>query len=272
MKAINNYQVTINNYKLLVWVGVLLFFAAPLALAQSVSPTEAMLVGNQHYEAGQYIEAVDVYETIVAAGVEDSILYYNLGNAYYKRGDLGRAILNYRRAQYLDPRDADIAANLAVAQTQTLDRFEESNEESLTNLIQAAEEWLTLGEASILALVLWLLVSAFAIMAIVSTRLRRISLWAIGVLGFFLVAGLLSMTNRSYTLRVSPPAVIVAQAVDVTSGPGSAEQYLVEFNLHSGAEVSLIESRPGWRRIALPGEDFQGWVPSQAVERVIEED
>jgi hypothetical protein len=53
----------------------------------------------------------------------------------------------------------------------------------------------------------------------------------------------------------------------VTSGPGTSEQYLVEFTLHAGAEVSLIENRSGWDRIALPG-DLQGWAPAEAVEQV----
>jgi tetratricopeptide (TPR) repeat protein len=233
-----------------------------------VSPIEAMLVGNQDYESGKYAEAAEIYESIIAAGIDDSALYYNLGNSYYKQGNLGRAILNYRRAHRLNPRDEDTRTNLAVARAQTLDQLEVSGEGSLTNLVQVAEDWLTLGEASLLALILWLLISFCLILAIFFQRLRRISLWIAATLGLFLVIGLISIANRYYTEWVYPAAVIVAEEIDVTSGPGSAEQYLVEFNLHSGAEVSLIESRPGWRRIALPGNDFQGWVPDEAVELV----
>lgn len=245
-------------------VGCLLLLTSSLALAQGVSPTEAMSVGNQSYEAGQYAEAVEIYESIVAAGVQNSALYYNLGNAYFKQGDLGRAILNYRRAQSLAPRDADVAANLSVARSQTLDKLE-ADEGPLTNLVQVAEEWLTLSEASMLALFLWVLASLFAIVAILSVRLRRISLWIMALLGVLLLMGLFSMANRYYVQQTSPPAVIVAQEVDVTSGPGTGQQYLVEFSLHTGAEVRLLESRPGWRRVALPGNDFQGWVPTEAV-------
>ena len=62
---------------------------ASQVLAQGpVSPTEAMQVGNQHYEAGEFIEAANVYETIIAAGIQDSALYYNLGNAYFKQGEI----------------------------------------------------------------------------------------------------------------------------------------------------------------------------------------
>ncbi len=258
------------NYQLLITFATSLFLllTTSLTLAQSVSPTEAMLVGNQNYEAGQYADAIEVYESIIGAGVQDSALYYNLGNAYYKQGDLGRAILNYRRAQYLDPRDSDVAANLGVARLQTLDKLEAADQGLLTNMVQVAEEWLTLREAAIFVLVLWLLCCVFAVVAILSTRLRRLSLWAIGIVGVFLIMGLFSVANRYYVQQTSPPAVIIARQVDVTSGPGSADQYLLEFNLHAGAEVRLLESRSGWRRIGLPGNDFQGWVSAEAVELV----
>lgn len=283
MKSIINYQLIINNVPSPIFsfgqlplikfgpiiigflvVGLLLLLV-PRSLAQvQVSPTEAMAVANQNYEAGQYAEAIDVYKSIVAAGVQDSALYYNLGNAYYKHGDLGWAILYYRRAQHLKPRDSDVINNLAVARSQTVDQLE-SERGVLTNFVQIAEAWLTLSEASILALILWLVIGLFALVAILSERLRRFSLWAISVVALFLVIGLISMANRYYIEQTAPPGVVVAQEVDITSGPGDAEQYLVEFNLHAGTEVRLLDSRPGWRRVTLPGNDFQGWVPAEAV-------
>jgi tetratricopeptide (TPR) repeat protein len=252
---------------LLIFVTLLL---APLTLAQTeVTPTEAMQAGNTSYESGQFNEAIAIYQSIVDAGIHDSALYFNLGNAYFKQGDLGRAIVNYLRAYRLDPRDSAIVANLAIARLQTLDRLDDGSESTLANLVEVAEEWLTLREAAILALFLWLLVSILLVVAILFERWRRYSLWAAGILCVFLLIGLFSMASRTYRESSSPQAVIVADEVDVTSGPGNAEQYVVEFNLHSGAEVRITDNRPGWRRVALPGADFQGWVPAEAVEPVL---
>ena len=235
-----------------------------------VSPTEAMLVANQNYEIGQFEPAIAGYEAIIAAGVRNSDIYYNLGNAYFKQGDLGRAILNYRRAQRLAPSDADIAANLAVARAQTIDRLEVPPEGVLVDVFEIAEGWLTLNQAAILALVLWFLSCIYAGGAIFWPRLRHFLGGVLVIQAIFLVIGLASMANRIYKEQQFPAAVIVAQEVDVTSGPGDSKQYLVEFNLHAGAEVSLLEHRPGWRRVTLPG-DLQGWVPREAVELVIDE-
>ena len=74
----------------------------------------AVDAANQLYSAGHYGEAIQLYETQVARGVQDSVLFYNLGNAYFQKGDVGRAVLNLERAAQLNPRDADIANNLAL--------------------------------------------------------------------------------------------------------------------------------------------------------------
>jgi tetratricopeptide (TPR) repeat protein len=246
-------------------VGLLLIGALPILAQSEVSPTEAMARANQHYEAGEFAEAATIYNAIIEAGIDNSDLHYNLASAYFKQGELGHAIVNYRRAQLLSPRDPDISTNLATARLQTIDKLED--ETSLSNLVQVAEEWLTLNEAAVLALILWVLICYFAVLAILLPRQRRIFSWVMVVLGVFLVIGVFSIANRLYTAWQYPPAVIVVQAVEITSGPGGADQYLVEFNLHSGAEVHVMESRPGWRRIMLPG-DLQGWAPAEAVEAV----
>lgn len=68
--------------------------------------------------AGNPGEAVKIYEEIAQENGFSSALFFNMANAYYRQGALGKAILNYKRAQRLSPRDPDIAANLQRAQTQ----------------------------------------------------------------------------------------------------------------------------------------------------------
>ncbi|NJN94350.1 MAG: tetratricopeptide repeat protein [Anaerolineales bacterium] len=113
---------------LAVWLLIHLVTLSPLHLVtlaqEPVTPTQAMRVANEKYEAGDYAEASAIYEAILDSGLSHSSVYYNLGNAYFKQGDLGRAILNYRRAQSLDPRDGDIAVNLSIARAQTVDKLE----------------------------------------------------------------------------------------------------------------------------------------------------
>jgi tetratricopeptide (TPR) repeat protein len=250
---------------------ITLVVASPPALAQDpISPTQVMLTANRAYEAGDYLGAAAGYEALVSYGLRNADVYYNLGNAYFKHGDLGRAILNYRRAYRLDPRDGDILTNLTIARAQTLDQLESPAEGTLTNLVQLAEEWLTLREAAFVALFLWLILCGLALLAILLPRRRRLVVVVMAIVGLLLAAGLFSIASRYYGEERYPPAVVVVAQVDVTSGPGGADQYLVEFELHSGAEVRLVESRPGWQRVTL-SDNLQGWLPEEALEQVVQE-
>ena len=57
---------------------------------------------NQEYAQGHFKEAIAGYEALVRAGQWNANLFYDLGNAYFRTRDFGRAILNYERALALD--------------------------------------------------------------------------------------------------------------------------------------------------------------------------
>ena len=236
------------------------------ALAQSPSPADLMADANAQYERGEYSGAAQQYEALIDSGYEDAALYYNLGNAYFKSGDLGRSVLNYLRAEELSPRDADIRANLELARGRTVDRVESGGESLFASASNLARRWVTVGEMGVLSLLLWI-ASAFAIgvLSVWRTIPRRQAVRNGAVVAS--AATLLSFLLLLSMLYANPnddSGVVVASTVDVVSGPG--EQYETEFTLHSGAQVRLIDSRQGWVRIALPGDDLQGWAPSNDVE------
>jgi tetratricopeptide (TPR) repeat protein len=241
-----------------------------LAGSLSATAVEKMGMANQLYEAGQIDLAVQAYEQLVIQGVVDSTLFYNLGNAYFKQGDPGRAVLNYRRAQELSPRDPDIKANLALARAQAVDEFEPAGEAGLLGRLgQTVRGWLTLNELAMAVLAGWILF-VFLLILFISARAgsawRRGLRYALTVVAVVLVVGVLSLGSALYLEQNRAEGVVVAAKVDVTSGPGA--QYVTEFTLHSGAEVDLIEVRPNWVRLALPGGELEGWVPANAIEPV----
>ena len=239
--------------------------AGGAALAQERSASDAMADANGRYERGDFAGAVQGYEDLIERGYDDATLYYNLGNAYFKQEDLGRAILNYLRAQEMSPRDTDIRANLELARSQTVDRIE--GDDSLIASISALGRVVaTAEEIGLVALALWA-VSALGMAAAVarpSMRIRSIVRGgSIAGMTAALVA-LLLLSSMLYANSNDDVGIITAEEVDILSGPGT--QYSTEFTLHSGAQVRLVEFRQGWRRIALPGGDLQGWIPSDAIE------
>jgi hypothetical protein len=253
-------RITHHASRLLWIVLVFVFITSCTPVAISGAP---MTQANRLYETGEFAQAAAAYQTLADSGVADGILYYNLGNAYFKSGDLGRAILNYRRAQRLLPRDADIAANLTLARAQTKDQLG-TEESGLAQVVtRVLIGWTTLNEAAALALGLWIVLCGLFVAKMLWRRWRGMPLQIVTII----VAVALALCVLSVGLRIAdahgrPPGVIVADTVEVHSGPGT--DYLTEFSLHAGAEVRVIEARAGWVRIALPG-DLQGWVSEESL-------
>ena len=78
--------------------------------------------GNRRYREGDYAGAVELYGRILESGVESGELHYNLGNAWFRLGELGPAILHYERARRIMPRDDDLGTNLELARSLTVDQ------------------------------------------------------------------------------------------------------------------------------------------------------
>src|ERR1051325_9538876 len=58
-------------------------------------PTHPFIIANEAYAKGNFVKAAEGYEQLIAQDYESAELYYNLGNAYYKLDNIGKAILNY---------------------------------------------------------------------------------------------------------------------------------------------------------------------------------
>ena len=100
-------------------------FLALLVLAflpecsQAAASSTAFDAANKLYEEGKFAEAATAYEKLAQSGQVSAALYFNLGNAYFKSGQIGRAIAAYRAGQQITPRDPDLRANLQFARNQT---------------------------------------------------------------------------------------------------------------------------------------------------------
>jgi tetratricopeptide (TPR) repeat protein len=254
----------------LVILAALIIYSALSTADASTSDTVSMDSANQLYENGEFRQAVEAYEQMADLGVQDSTLYYNLGNAYFKLEDFGRAILNYRRAQVLTPRDGDTRTNLDLARAQALDQLDTpGNEIFSSQMAHFTQQWFTLNEFALLALGLWFAFAALLIAYNTSkprSRLREGLQYALIAAVILMLFGSISLGSRLYLEKTQPAGIVVAGEIDVKSGPGA--QYITEFTLHNGAEVSILETRGNWARLGLPGGELQGWVSTESLEAV----
>ena len=254
-------------------VAVLLALAASLwgaagwALAQSPGDAGGMEAANAMYEQGLYTDSTRAYQQLVDRGYRDPALYYNLGNAYYKQGDLGRAILNYIRARRLDPSDPDAAANLELARGQ-VSGAQTPAEDSIAGVASRAASLLSLDRAAVAALAAWTILVGLAGALLLPRNRPQVRRWLryASVAAAVLLAAVVLQMSTHMLAADGNEVVVVAASVDVMSGPGA--QYNAEGELPGGAEAELLERRGSWTRVTLPGGDLQGWVPADAVEAV----
>ncbi len=243
--------------------GIFVLVQPSLAESSSVSTAE------QLYANGRFAESAQLYEQLIAQEQISSAIYYNLGNAYYQQGELGKAIVNYNRALELDPRDADTQANLALARAQTSDNFNVATEANIyTIFTTAVNDNLTLNQTAWFALAFWFLlaIAIIAIRQMEASKLRTYLKMGTAVLGIFFFIATFSFGSRLLEQNQVNTAVIVVPQVEVSNGPG--DQFVNQFTLHNGAEVDLVETRGSWAKLALPGGETTGWIPTDAIEAV----
>jgi tetratricopeptide (TPR) repeat protein len=236
--------------------GALLFMFLVLS-APAATPIARFDQANRLYEQGKFADAAAGYQQLIASGHTTATIYYNLGNAWFKAGQLGRAVAAYRRAQELAPRDPNIRFNLDFARKQVT-----GSNTPVPSLWQRALDRLTVNEWAVLASIAFWLCFALLILregkAAWRRALRNYAI-AAGSLATLLIALLTAAVYQNTSVR---EAVIVAQQAVVRYGP--LEDSRVHFQLRNGAEVEIVgrkESGPAdaWLQVR-DGANRIGWL------------
>ena len=246
-----------------IWIVALVL--APIGAPRLHAQEEIFEQGNQLYLDGDYARAAEAYETALDTGLESVALHYNLGNAYFKAGDLGRSILSWERARALAPSDPDVLANLALARSQTADAIE-----PLPRfwLISAASWWVGLlprGVLIALVAAAWLAVGAGVALRVLARRdeLRSAGTWAAGVGAVVVVVLGTNLFVRELGIGSAERGVILADAVPVRSAPADQDELTV-FEIHEGTGVRIEERAGDWAEVVLD-DGKVGWVRADVI-------
>lgn len=215
----------------------------------------------------QYERALLHYERLVRDdGVRNGKLYYNIGNTYFRLGDIGRAILSYERAALYMPRDGDVRANLEYARSRRIDRVELEESERIFKTLFFLHYDVPLRTKLFIFTALFAFLWIFAAFRLFLDlpALRTLIIIPAVVSGLFLV----SIVVESVDAARNPEGVVTAR--EVIARKGDAETYQPSFTepLHSGTGFVLLEERSGWFRIELEN-GSRCWIPARAGERVI---
>lgn len=234
------------------------------AVVVGPSAVRQLAEGVEAYTRGDLDAAVASFGAAAATG--DPVACYNLATAHARRGELGKAIVNYQRALRAAPRDADARSNLAWVRGHTRDQeLQGTPTPPPLRLAAAALRSLSLDEWSrLLTVTVWLtaLIVGWAFWRGGFTPWSRRAWLAALCLVSVLIA---VVTWRWYDERVLDHAVVVAAEAEVRSGPDAT--FPVVFQVHDGLALQIRGERAGWCQVALGGE-WNGWLPGTAVERV----
>ena len=222
---------------------------------------ETFVRANDAYEEKRFQDAIEGYKALIKAGYQSGHAYYNLGNAWFRLDQLGKAILNYERARLLMPRDADLNFNLRLAVDQTRDAVAESQ-----GAIRMTFFWLDSLNLSELTRGFVLINALFWGTLIVRLFVRAEWMFYVFlvILIFWLVAGA-SFGLKWYQVGTDDRAVILREEVNILAGPDGGDTIL--FKLHAGTIVHEERSEEDWTLVRL-SDKKRGWVESEAIEKI----
>lgn len=246
---------------------VLLLMMLPLgAQAAQSYPDSLWNAGVKAYQEGDFATALQDWQDVQATGLKSKELYYNLGNAYFKNGEIAPSILWYERALRLDPSDDDIRYNLEYARSLTQDRIDEVPEIFFEQWGHAMCYLLPSNTWALIGLVMLAVSVAFALLFLLGSTSgkRRLGFFA-GILCFLLsVLGWDFAQWQRQEALAQDKAIVMRPVTSVKSSPSEAAAKDL-FILHEGTQVKVLDNVSGYSQIVI-ADGRQGWIPAADIE------
>ena len=230
--------------KVLQNVGVVLLLLSGAAAARGQSISDTFLQANKLYEEGKYNQAARMYELLPRAGHVSPAIYFNAGDAWFKAGQVGRAIYDYRRAEQLAPRDPDIRANLEIARARAGTSSAALPGSRWTRWVRRVtlNEW-TCGASTALALFFFVLAARQISPAFGKSSGGAVVALAAACIWLLICLGL----SIDQQLLEKSSIVVVPEAV---ARRGPLEESQSAFTAHDGTEMRVLARDGDWLQVS----------------------
>ncbi len=240
--------------------SLIAFLFCALATRSLLAQADAEFAkANQEFAEGHFKEAISGYEALIRSGQWSANVFYDLGNAYFRTGDFGRAILNYERALALERHHPEATANLQIARDEA--HALEIQPSSLERYLQFA----SLNQYSIAAATaFWLAI--FAMFALIFKQRRSARAIALSISCLLVLA---VAVYAIFTLERGSKgqALAVVTGKDVQARLATADTANSVLALPAGSEIRILSTRGDWIYAALPN-NLRGWIPAKNAEQV----
>ncbi|WP_425422469.1 SH3 domain-containing protein [Phaeodactylibacter xiamenensis] len=250
------------------WMVFIAWFGMGIGLlAAQSSPKQLLQAGHNAYHDKDYETAISRYEALRADGYESVVLYYNLGNAYYRNGNLPMSVLNYERALRLDPANEQVQSNLALVQEQ----LEASNIQIRQSGV--VRTWLsvqhlmrTRGWAVLGLLLFWLGVGGLAVWQFAPQRRQRKAGFLAGITALLLCLLPFGFAyGRAQQEFYHHKAVLMAEETPLHVAPDAQSEPVL--TLYGGETLTILDEISGWYKVEL-SDTTVGWLPKDLVAEV----
>ncbi|MDP4289900.1 MAG: tetratricopeptide repeat protein [Bacteroidota bacterium] len=233
----------------------------------AVTPEQQASDANRAYYAGHYDHAAALYEKLSQAGFASPVLFYNLGNAYFKLGNMPMAILYYEKAHKLAPADDDITHNIRLANTRLVDKIEPvpvlfyirwwNSARNIFSPDGFAKTSLTLFS------IFWILLAIYFL-----ARRRGVRITSFYFAMLFLIAAITGMILAADTHHnaLNPDEAIVMEAsASVKSSPD--DKSVDVFVVHEGTKVTVMDRIGDWKEVRIANGN-SGWIQTKTIREI----
>jgi tetratricopeptide (TPR) repeat protein len=207
---------------------------------------------NRLYEQGKFAEAAKAYDNMLQVGVVSPSLYFNAGNAWFKSGQIGRAIVEYRKAEKLSPRDPDIRANLQFARNQIANYIPALPGTRFTRWMNrlSVNEWTVAASASLALLFIVLTIQQL------SPNLRKPLRTPALILALATICLAICLYVDFSDAQTKAGVITTSEAV-IRRGPFDESQSA--FTVRDGAELLIVDAKDNWLQVA-DATHRTGWI------------
>lgn len=217
------------------------------------------------YYNKDYATAQRYFSEMATQRQNSGFLYYNLGNVYYKMGQLGSAIQNYEKAFLFIPRSRDLATNLNQARSKLTDKIEQTFSDYILHTVYFWISALSLFEYQYflvgLSVLFW---GTVFLRYFRREKFLSLSLAVSVIIFAYFLAGY-GLKNGFHS--AGQYGIILQPEVDAKASYLEKDQPL--FQLHEGTKVQVIDRQNfgennQWLKVKMPAGQA-GWVPADVI-------
>lgn len=251
-------------------IFILLLFAVILVRATSVRASEYDAQwdrANTAYMNGDWAGATAIYDSIEKAGMASVKLYYNMGGAYFKNGQIGKAVLYYNKALRIDPTDEDTQYNLRVANGYVKDQIEVVPEFFVSRWVRSVRTAVNSNTWAVISLVsgLLMLVALMVYLLPLGLTLRKVGFSLAVVMGALTLLSVNFASEQRRNALHSSDAIVMLGAAPVKSSPDRTSKDI--FVIHEGTQVTVLDRLGDWCQVSI-ADGNKGWLPASSIELI----